>query len=71
MPTRVDFNCFTGEINESFCGEHVLLSIDEYNAIVRVLNNVQILLMEHEPKPIVNGFIDQLIKHNSKLETVD
>lgn len=43
-------------------GDHVILSIEDYNKIVRSLNLLTMLVMEHEPKPINNNLIDVLIK---------
>lgn len=52
-----------GELYQSDGADHVLLSIEDYNKLVRQLNNMAVLLMEHEPKPINNKFVDLMLKH--------
>jgi len=40
-----------GEVFKSECGDHVLLSVEDYNKIVRSLNLLTLLLSEREVIP--------------------
>ncbi len=62
MAKRVSINAL-GEIFGCDGGDHVLISIEDYNRIVRSLNVLTTLVMEHEPKPINNNLIQLLLKH--------
>ena len=58
---RVTYNDCTGEVKEDFQGTHVILSIEEYNKIVRQLNILTIFVSEIQPK---DNKIAVLMKHS-------
>lgn len=61
MSKKVSINDCTDEIKEDFTGTYILLSIEEYNKIVRQLNILTIFVSEIQPK---DNKLNVLMKHS-------
>lgn len=64
MPNKVCINDCTEEVKEDWQGIYILLSVEDYNKIVRQLNILTIFVSEIQPK---DNKLNVLMKHSLKV----